>query len=123
MEKNTESSRISFDEMPVALAKMMDDIKSIKIAVLRTPDDAASEAESRHVPISIDRACEIVGKSKNTMYRYTSQGRIPHYKKGKTIYFFEDDLMAWIREGRCDTIEDRVAAAEGNIIQLTCKSK
>lgn len=123
MEKNTENSRISFDEMPVALAKIMDDIKTIKIAVTKDNGSGTTDSPDTRVPISIDRACEIVGKSKNTMYRYTSQGRIPHCKKGKTIYFFEDDLMEWIREGRCDTIEDRVAATEKNIIQLAPKSR
>lgn len=121
MEKVTENSRISFDEMPVALAKMMDDIRSIKRAIVKDSKDEPDE--SRHIPISMDRACEIIGKSKNTMYRYTSQGRIPHCKKGKTIYFFEDELTEWIKEGRCESLDERVADAEKHIIQLSPKRR
>lgn len=57
------------------------------------------------------------------MYRYTSQGLIPHYKRGKTIYFFEDELMAWVREGKCESIDERLAEAEKNIVQLAPKSR
>ena len=104
--KETDTKRISFDEMPAAMATMMEDIR-----------------QKKRDPISFERACEIVGKAKNTMYRYTSQGLIPHYKRGKTVYFFEDELMAWVREGKCESIDERLAEAEKNIVQLAPKSR
>ena len=110
--KETDTKRISFDEMPAAMATMMEDIRQIKNSLLH-PDEPV---QKKRDPISFERACEIVGKAKNTMYRYTSQGLIPHYKRGKTVYFFEDELMAWVREGKCESIDERLAEAEKNII-------
>ena len=117
--KETDTKRISFDEMPAAMATMMEDIRQIKNSLLH-PDEPV---QKKRDPISFERACEIVGKAKNTMYRYTSQGLIPHYKRGKTVYFFEDELMAWVREGKCESIDERLAEAEKHIVQLAPKSR
>lgn len=45
--------------------------------------------------------------SKSQAYHYTlvRKGLLPAYKKGKKLYFYEDELLAWIENGRRKTSE------------------
>ena len=98
MDTNT---NITFEQMPQALAEVLSQVRLIKEAVMNG-DNSRSSGRGSHVLVDIDRACEITGKSKHTLYRYTSQRKIPFCKKGRTIYFFEDQLYEWIESGQCE---------------------
>lgn len=104
-------------DMTETLRILRDEVEDLRGALMAKP------ISSRRIPIGFDRACEIVGKSKNTLYRYTSQGRIPHYKKGGSVYFFEDELLEWVRAGRFEQTENLSETADMPIIQLPSKSR
>jgi hypothetical protein len=40
---------------------------------------------------------------------------IPCYKNGKKLYFFEDELMQWISNGRKKTIDEIKAEIESEL--------
>ena len=90
---------------------------------LRYPGYTVNQLLKERIPVSFERACEITGKAKNTMYRYTSQGLIPHYKRGKTVYFFEDELLEWVRNSRIETLLERQDSQDRNILSIQAKSK
>ncbi len=46
--------------------------------------------------LSIDVATGIICKSRSTIYKLVAAGDIPHHKQGNRLYFFEDELVAWI---------------------------
>ena len=130
MEKPT-TKRITFDEMPNVIAQLsvyilemsnalhilMEEVEGLREHIMAKPVSA------RRIPVSFERACEITGKAKNTMYRYTSQGLIPHYKRGKTVYFIEDELLEWVRNSRIETLLERQDSQDRNILSIQAKSK
>jgi len=93
--------------MPEILANVLDELKAIKdeIREIRQADYRAKKIKK--VPIGIVRASELTGKAVTTLYRYTAQGLIPCYKKGKSIMFFEDEVLDWVRDGRRESIEEK----------------
>jgi excisionase family DNA binding protein len=46
--------------------------------------------------LTVDEAVDYLRISKNTLYGYTSQGRIPHIKQGKRVLFRKSQLDAWL---------------------------
>lgn len=48
-------------------------------------------------------ACTILKKAKPTIYNLVRKGVLPAYKKGKKLYFYEDELLHWIETGRKET--------------------
>jgi len=49
-------------------------------------------------PITLDECAEFLGMSKWTIYRKTSDKRMPHHKEGKRLYFYKSELNEWIRK-------------------------
>ena len=57
-------------------------------------------SSDKHRLIEIDEACKITRKAKPTIYTLARKGLIPAYKRGKKLYFYEDELLQWIESGR-----------------------
>ena len=60
----------------------------------------------------IKQVAELIKLSVPTIYGYVSRREIPHYKKGKRLYFFKTEILDWIKEDRKKTHSE--IAAEAN---------
>jgi excisionase family DNA binding protein len=60
----------------------------------------------------VDMAAAVTGLAKSTVYNFVCEGRIPHMKRGKKLYFSRSELLAWIREGKRKTQADIVKEVE-----------
>lgn len=98
-----ETNEISFENLPKAVAHLVNEVAEIKSLVEK---GQPSTVPAKRVPIGIDEACKIIGKAKPTVYALVRKRFIPCYKNGKKLYFFEDELLAWIESGRKKTVEE-----------------
>ena len=98
-----DTNEISFDNLPQAVAHLVNEIKIIKCLVEKTPP---SEVKEPRIAIGIDEACKVVDKAKSTVYTLSRKRILPSYKKGKKLYFFKDELLEWIENGRRKTMEE-----------------
>lgn len=99
MEKN----EISFNNLPQAMAHLVNEVETIKSLV---ENSQAPAIKKEKIPIGIDEACKLIGKAKSTVYTLVRKRIIPSYKNGKQLYFFEDELVEWIKNGRRKTLEE-----------------
>ena len=53
--------------------------------------------------INVQEAAGITGLSVYTLYEKTCRKEVPHYKKGKRLYFRATELLKWITQGRVKT--------------------
>lgn len=60
---------------------------------------AASTVDEKK-PLSVGEAAEFLGIAKQSVYNGTSTGVIPHHKQGNKLFFFREELLAWIRNGQ-----------------------
>jgi excisionase family DNA binding protein len=73
--------------------------------------DTPLETQSDGI-LNVKQAAELLHMKVNTLYEKTSLKLVPHFKKGKKLYFQKDELMEWIKEGKIKTKEDIKAIAE-----------
>lgn len=121
-----QKTAMTFDQLPVAVAEMKEDIKLLLSSTkqlidgLHRPD---TDKPSVDEPVGIERASQLTGLAVNTLYRYSRQGLIPAYKRGKRLIFYEAELNAWVHSGKRQSIEEKAAGAKYGIIQLTTDGK
>ena len=48
---------------------------------------------------TVDEVAKVLSLSKGTIYNKVSSGAIPYYKKGKKLYFLQEEILNWIMEG------------------------
>lgn len=67
--------------------------------------------------LTIDDASLITGLCRNYLYRLTFERKIPHYKRGKNIYFDRQELEGWMKENRVQTKQEAEAKALAYVAQ------
>ena len=89
-----------------AIESLLDEIKT---------NLSQPKVEPRRLPIDIDRVSEITHLAKPTLYGRVAAKTIPHFKQGKKLLFFEDEILDWIRQGKRKTVSEIEAEAEAQI--------
>lgn len=56
--------------------------------------------------LDINQAAEFIGIAKATLYGKCSAQLIPHFKKGKKLYFDKNEILTWLKSGKRKTIHD-----------------
>ena len=97
------ANEISFENLPKAVAFLTHHIEEINNIV---KIKGKIEINKYKNPISIHQACTIIKKAKPTVYTLVRKRQIPHYKNGKKLYFYEDELLDWIAQGKRKTIQE-----------------
>ena len=91
------ANEITFDKLPQAVGYLTEQVERIhKIVAALQPQTAID----KHRIVEIDEACKITRKAKPTIYTLARKGVIPAYKRGKKLYFYEDELLQWIESSR-----------------------
>ena len=92
------ANEITFDKLPQAVGYLTEQVERIhkNLAALQP-----QTAIDKHRIVEIDEACKITRrKAKPTIYTLARKGLIPAYKRGKQLYFYEDELLQWIESSR-----------------------
>ena len=87
---------ITFDKLPEAVGYLTEQVIELKKMV----SELKPSPSEKRVLIEIEDACRIIHKAKATIYTLVRKGILPAYKKGKKLYFYEDELLAWVENGR-----------------------
>lgn len=92
------NEQITFDKLPQAVGYLTEQMEQIRqmVAALQPQTSLMTSI----CLIEIDEACKITRKAKPTIYTLARKGLIPAYKRGKKLYFYEDELLQWIESGR-----------------------
>jgi excisionase family DNA binding protein len=88
---------ITFNNLPQAVNYLTEQVEKIYQLLMTMQQQ---KVNPQHQLIDIDKACQIVQKAKPTIYRLARTGLIPVYKRGKKLYFYEDELLKWIETGK-----------------------
>ena len=91
---------ITFDKLPEAVGYLTEQVIELKKMV----SELKPSPSEKRVLIEIEDACRIIHKAKATIYTLVRKGILPAYKKGKKLYFYEDELLTWVEEQNYDEV-------------------
>lgn len=63
-------------------------------------EDSSKENHSKTDHFTVKQASAFLDLAEQTIYGLTSRNEIPHYKRGKKLYFLKVELEKWILENR-----------------------
>jgi len=98
METQLLKTKLAFEQLPEVIVQLINEVTELK-TLIKLQVTTNSEPEKRQL-IGIYKASKCIGKSIGTIYNLTSTNKIPHYKNGNQLYFFEDELLAYIAKGK-----------------------
>lgn len=108
---------LTFEKLPQAVTLIYDKLESIE-RLLHAQNNLSHPAEDKL--LTIREAAEIIHLSVPTIYGLVQRQAIPVSKKGKRLYFTQQELNAWIKSGRKKTVAELNAEAS-NYLQIRSK--
>lgn len=100
------------------IMQKLDTIESLLRNVSVSDKQSAPVAEV----FNLNQAAEYVSLSKSAIYKKTSEKNIPHFKKGKKLYFKRSELDEWLTEDKISTNAE-IEAQATNYITLNKRNK
>ncbi len=88
---------VTFETLPKAVAYLIEEVSTLK-SLLENQQPA--EPPTKRHPIGLPEAKQILQKAESTIYRLVGNGTLPHYKRGRKLYFYEDELLDWVAQGK-----------------------
>lgn len=102
-----ERKEINFENTEVALGCVLSELARIREKLDFIVDRL--ELDSIQLkPISLEQASEFLSISERNLRKLMNEGEIAYYKRGSKVYFFEKELLEWIKDGRIGTIIERM---------------
>ena len=106
-----EQTVLTFEKLPEAVAYLVTEVNDIR----RLLEQQRQPLPSKRLPIGIEDACRVVMKARSTVYTLVRKGLIPCCKNGNRLYFYEDELLAWIANGKKKSIAETKAEIEAQM--------
>ena len=94
------TNNLSFDQLPKAVGELLTKVDYVisRLDEKKEADDSSPTQDDDQM-MTMDEACQFIGKKRSTMYSLTSERRIPYRKRGNKLYFFKKELVEWIQSG------------------------
>jgi hypothetical protein len=102
MNKALEKEELTLQTVPKAVNYLINEIAEMR-KLLEHVESQLGLGIDKHRPIGIEDACRILQQTKNGLNKMIRNASIPHYIKGKKIYFFEDELVKWVEKDPVQT--------------------
>ena len=81
------------------------DLDAFAQSLLAQQQPAAPAATAKEI-LTVAEAAEFTGLAKQTLYAFTSQRTVPHFKRGKNILFKRSELEVWMLQNRRKTVRE-----------------
>jgi excisionase family DNA binding protein len=103
-----EKDVITFDNLPKAVSRLMQDVEVIKNMLLNNPTYTKTEPvlPLEKDLLTVEDVSRKLGITKSSVYNLTHMRQIPYFKRGGRIYFDTKELNIWIRSDRRKTIKE-----------------
>jgi excisionase family DNA binding protein len=110
---------LTFEQLPRAVALLHNKIDSIEKMLLLQTNSSAAHTEQY---LNIKQAAEVLCLSVPTIYGLVQRSIIPFAKRGKRLYFSNQELIDWIKAGRKLTISEIDSQASSFLVNQRKRS-
>lgn len=102
--------KATFENLPQAVKEMNQKLDKIERILIQKENQV--EASRTDQLLTISQAAEFLKLSVPTIYGKVSKNTIPFMKRGKRLYFTQQELLAYIKEGSSKSDQDIQNEAE-----------
>ncbi len=90
----------------------LSNIETLLLDIKHRPQAPATTDGNGKTIFDIDEFCEYTGLSKQTVYKKTGKGLIPHSKRGKRLFFDKSKVDEWLLENAVRPLSEIAADAD-----------
>ena len=86
--------------------------------ILQAITRESTGAQSTENLLSVKDAAQFLNLTVPTIYNKVSRGELPYMKRGKRLYFSDEELMAYLKRGRPKSKAEIIRESEDGLNQI-----
>jgi excisionase family DNA binding protein len=90
--------KINFEDMPSILGELLKYVRKLEAKI-----DKLNVANKNELHYNIEEAADFLNLKQKTIYNLVNNNQIAYCKPSKKLYFLHQDLMAYIKNSRCQS--------------------
>ena len=92
-------NNITFEQLPQAVSMLIEKVGLLTDKLEKVLGMTPQQHGECRTLLTLNEVAALLGKSASTIYAMTSDKRIPYHKRGNKLYFFRNEIIAWIEQG------------------------
>lgn len=92
-------NNMTFEQLPQAVSMLIEKVGLLTDKVEKVLGMTPQQHGECRTLLTLNEVAALLGKSASTIYAMTSDKRIPYHKRGNKLYFFRNEIIAWIEQG------------------------
>jgi excisionase family DNA binding protein len=100
--KHKMAKKVTYNNLPEAVARLLDEVAEIKELIkkelkkeVRARAEKGIEAKHSVSEIEIEKVCELLNRSKQTVYSSVKSGELTARKQGRRLIFDKEQVLAY----------------------------
>ena len=89
-------NNMAFEQLPQAVSMLIEKVGLLTDKVEKVLGMTPQQHGECRTLLTLNEVAALLGKSASTIYAMTSDKRIPYHKRGNKLYFFRNEIIAWI---------------------------
>lgn len=102
-----EHEALDAKDVPLVLGCLMDDVAEIKSKLDFLLQNLGMGAAGIK-PVTIKEVAVFLSVSENVVRKMVREMSIPYYRRGGKTYFFEKELLEWVKDSRVATMDEQL---------------
>src|SRR3990170_1117157 len=90
---------ITYDTIPQALSQIIEELAELRTDLKKSTTNHNQIDEV----LTVSQAAVFLSLTVPTIYGLISKREIPHFKRSRRVYFSRDELINYLKAGRCKT--------------------
>lgn len=91
---------LTFNDLPTAVTRLTNEVSELKSLLLKKAE-APTEQPEQWLDLNDLIQYDPEKRTKPTWYSKISRNEVPHYKRGKKVYFLKSEIDEWLKQGKC----------------------
>ena len=108
------------NETPIAFLTVGQLVSVLNRVIHKEPSQAKSTMPEI---IGLITVCELTGYSKPAIYKRTSKGLIPHFRRDGRLLFRRDEIINWLTEHRVETQDEYIRRLDAKLLKRKREDK
>ncbi len=110
------NENLTFDLLPKAIQNLTNEVSELKSLLLDKQEQPTNEQAEKWLDLNELIQYDPEKRTKPTWYSKISRNEVPHYKRGKKIYFLKSEIDEWLKEGKCKSNSELEKEAEAYLL-------
>lgn len=91
---------VTFNDLPKAVTMLTKEVSELKRLLIEKQEQAPTKQPEQWLDLNDLIQYDPEKRTKPTWYSKISRNEVPHYKRGKKVYFLKSEIDEWLKQGK-----------------------